>query len=95
MINGTCPNDGVGADDCSCSPGERAAHIAEEWAVAALKRCRVLQAQLDNERRHADELVQRVTDVIEALGEHRTPGRPLADDVRELAQRCAPTWGGT
>ena len=61
------------------------ANTTRAWAAAALERCRMLEAQRDSERRHADEMVQRISDVTEALGEHRTPGRPLAEDVRELA----------
>lgn len=71
--------------DEACWPVEVIADDLRAWAVAAMERCRVLEAQLDSERRHADEMVQRISDVTEALGEHRTPGRPLAEDVRELA----------
>ena len=71
--------------DEACWPVEVIADDLRAWAVAAMERCRVLQAQLDSERRHADELVQRINDVTEALGPYRTPGRPLAEDVRGLA----------
>ena len=54
------------------------------WALAALERCRALEAQRDSERRHADELVARLNAVTYALGPHRTAGRTLAEDVRRL-----------
>ena len=57
---------------------------AHAWGLAALERCRALEAQRDSERRHADELVARLNAVTYALGPHRTAGRTLAEDVRRL-----------
>ena len=49
----------------------------------------MLEGLLASERRHADELVQRIADVTDALGENRNPGRSLAEDVRALVAECA------
>jgi len=73
---------------CKRRDAVRERNAARGDAVDALEHGRALQAQLDSEQRHADELVQRIGDVADALGEHRNPARSLAEDVRALVAEC-------